>query len=133
MTLTRRQFLLLTAGLAAGCQSPGPAGTSAPSPGGMVSAGPAADYAAEGVYTRFQNQGFFLIRRDGRLFALSSICTHRKCKLKAERDHSFYCPCHGSTFDPAGHVTEGPARHDLPELPVTVDAHDRLQVTLPGA
>ena len=30
-------------------------------------------YREEGVYDRFRYQGFFLVRRGGRLFALSSI------------------------------------------------------------
>jgi len=57
----------------------------------VVDAGPAENYGAEGVYQNFRSQGFFLIRKGGTLFAVSAICTHRKCKLTAEPDHSFYC------------------------------------------
>ena len=98
----------------------------------MVDAGPAENYAADGVYENFRSQGFFLVRKGGRLFALSAICTHRRCKLKAEPDHTFYCPCHGSTFDPAGHVTEGPAKRDLPVFATLRTENGRLMVTLPG-
>jgi Rieske Fe-S protein len=128
--LTRREFLLLSAGLAAGCQAVD--GNSTPSPERVVNAGPAGNYAADGVYKTFRNQGFFVIRRGDQLIALSSICTHRKCKLTAKPDRSFYCPCHGSTFDPAGHVTQGPARRDLPMLPATTNELGQLMVTVPA-
>ena len=49
---------------------------------------------------------FFIVRKGASLFALSAICTHRHCKLEAEADKTFYCPCHGSTFDPEGKVTD---------------------------
>ena len=131
MSMNRKQFLLMTAAMATGCQTGEP--TSAPAggqhPPREVDAGPADKYAAEGVYDTFRNQGFFLVRRGGRLFALSSICTHRTCKLEAEPDHTFYCPCHGSTFDPAGHVTQGPARRDLPVYSTRTE-NGRLLVTL---
>jgi len=71
-----------------------------------INAGPAAKYAADGVYSRHRDMGFFIVRKGEKLFAISSYCTHRKCKLAAESDRSFYCPCHGSTFDPDGHVDQ---------------------------
>ena len=79
----------------------------------------------------FRKQGFFLVRKGGSLTALSAWCTHRRCKLDAEPDHTFYCPCHGSTFDTVGHVTEGPARRDLPVFAVRTEG-GRVLVTLPG-
>jgi len=132
--LNRRQFLLLSAAFLAGCQS----GVDSDSPVAAgaertVDAGPAADYAADGVYRRFQYQGFFLVRQGGSLSAISSICTHRRCRLEAEADRTFYCKCHGSTFDPAGHVTEGPARRDLPVYLTVTDERGRLLVKIPAA
>jgi len=132
MMINRRQFLLVTAGLVAGCQAVNDAGTSAARVPRLVNAGPASNYTADGVYSNFRDLGFFVIRRGGQLFALSAICTHRKCKLAVEPDHSFYCPCHGSTFDPTGHVTEGPARRDLPVLPNSVDENGQLLVRVTG-
>jgi Rieske Fe-S protein len=128
MKISRRDFLLLTAGLAtAGCQSiEGDSHSSA----GKINAGYAADYAKDGVYSRFRDVGFFIVRKDGNLFAISSYCTHRKCKLTAESDNTFYCPCHGSTFDASGHVTKGPARLDLPLLPSSPNDQGQLMVSL---
>src|SRR4051812_12063518 len=114
--MNRKNFLCLTCMAAAGCQSVEDHKSASASVrrAGSVDAGPAGTYAADGVYEGFRGQGFFLVRQGGRLFALSSICTHRICKLDVEKDHSFHCPCHGSNFDPNGKVTEGPAVRDLP-------------------
>jgi Rieske Fe-S protein len=127
MKLNRRQFLLLTAGLTAGCATAGiPDATTKKT----VTAGPVSNFAADGVYSNFRDQGFFIIRQGDKLFALSAICTHRKCKLNLQKDHSFLCPCHGSTFDAAGHVTEGPARRDLPILPSHTNEQGQLVVSV---
>ncbi len=129
MNLNRREFVILTCAVVGGCAAENP-GENAPIVLRPVSinAGPASDYSTDGVYDRFRAQGFFVIRRGGQLIALSSNCTHRACRLNAEPDHTFYCKCHGSTFDPAGKVTEGPAKRDLPALPTTIDASGRLIV-----
>jgi Rieske Fe-S protein len=131
--LSRKQFLLLTAAAvtAAGCEyvSPG-AGSVASRAGRVIDAGPGSNYAAEGLYASFLSQGFFLVRRRGQLVALSSYCTHRHCKLTPEADRSFYCDCHGSTFDPGGKVTKGPATRDLPQLPLSIDAAGHVLVTV---
>jgi cytochrome b6-f complex iron-sulfur subunit len=97
-----------------------------------VDAGLASAYANDGVYSQFRSLGFFIIRRGSQLTALASNCTHRKCKLDAEPDRTFYCPCHGSTFDPAGKVTEGPAKRDLPVFATTTDPRGHLLVSVIG-
>jgi Rieske Fe-S protein len=130
LTISRREFLLLAAGLAAGCGTVGNDASSAAGKTHAVNAGPASHYANDGVYNNFRDLGFFVIRRGDSLFALSAICTHRKCTVTAEPDRSFYCKCHGSTFDPAGHVTEGPARRDLPVLPSFINEQGQLIVTV---
>ena len=132
MLLNRRDFLILATGLAAGCGltsvSANPSGQPV-----VVNAGPAAEYAADGVYSHFLKRGFFVVRKNGKLFALSSTCTHRKCALKAESDRSFYCKCHGSTFDPDGKVTAGPAKRDLPAFPLLVNDKGDVLVTVPAS
>jgi len=132
MIINRRQFLLLAAGLAAGCQSADDGRAPAAGAERMINAGAVSQYVKDGVYSGFADQGFFVVRRGDKLFALSAICTHRKCKLTAEPDHSFYCKCHGSAFDRAGHVTEGPAKRDLPVLPTDTNCAGQLVVTVPG-
>jgi Rieske Fe-S protein len=128
MSINRREFVILSCAALAGCASDG-GGEGAPSiSAGPVDAGPAADFAADGVYDRFHNQGFFIVRQGPRLFALSSVCTHRRCPIKAVPDHTFYCKCHGSTFATDGHVTEGPAIKDLPVLPTSINGNGNLIV-----
>jgi Rieske Fe-S protein len=116
--MNRRQFLILAAACAAMAN---PEHASARGPEKLIDAGPLSKYSADGLYDGFHDLGFFVIRNGDKLIALSSYCTHRKCKLTAERDHTFYCECHGSTFDPAGKVTQGPATRNLPILPTISD------------
>ena len=127
--MDRRCFLLLAAGTLSGCAT---AELAAPQGERIVSAGPVADFAADGVHDKFRDQGFFIIRHGEKLFVLSAICTHRNCKLRAQTDQSFRCKCHGSTFDPAGHVTKGPAKRDLPVLTAATDENGNLLVTVPA-
>jgi len=134
MPIDRRTFLILGATFTAGCVST-PGGTALASAGKkqVVNAGPAAQYLADGVYARFRDRGFFIVRKGASLFALSAICTHRHCKLEAEADKTFYCPCHGSTFDPEGKVTEGPARRNLPVFKISAGEDGNLLVALSAA
>ncbi len=62
----------------------------------------------------------FLISQDGRLRALSRICTHMGCVLDMDhKEHTFVGPCHGAEFDLHGHLRYGPSGYDhsLPPLP----------------
>jgi Rieske Fe-S protein len=128
MFMNRRHFLFLTAGLAtAGCQSTGSNGPSSALPQ-TINAGSASQYAADGIYSRYRDLGFFIVRQGDKLFALSSYCTHRKCKLTAESDRTFLCPCHGSTFSADGHVTKGPAKLDLPIYSTSSNEQGQLLV-----
>jgi Rieske Fe-S protein len=133
LNINRREFLVLTAAAVSGCKVVDAGGPVARPAQRTVDAGPVGDYTAAGVYGRFRDQGFFIVRKGEELLAISAFCTHRKCKLIAETDHSFYCKCHGSTFDPGVKVTLGPARRDLPKFPASPDEHQRLWVTVPAA
>ncbi|HWW00715.1 MAG TPA: Rieske (2Fe-2S) protein [Candidatus Acidoferrum sp.] len=132
MRITRREFLIVTAGLTGGCKTANDGSPGAAKQGRIVDAGPASGFANDGIYAGFRDQGFFVIRRGDKLLALAAICTHRKCKLTAEADRSFFCKCHGSTFDPDGRVTKGPAKRDLPALAAYTDDRGRLLVSVPA-
>jgi Rieske Fe-S protein len=133
--MNRRQFLIFAAAaVVTGWKSLGDADGATVAHGErVVNAGPVGKYAADGLYDGFRDQGFFVVRQGKKLCALSSFCTHRKCKLEAEPDRSFSCPCHGSTFDPKGKVTQGPARRDLPMLPALTNETGQLLVSVPNA
>jgi thiosulfate dehydrogenase (quinone) large subunit len=50
---------------------------------------------------------------DGKLYALSAVCTHAGCDLDYSGD-GLVCPCHNSTFDiRTGAPERGPARRSL--------------------
>jgi thiosulfate dehydrogenase [quinone] large subunit len=59
-------------------------------------------------------QEAILVRRpDGKLYALSALCTHAGCNVEFSRD-TLRCPCHNSTFDiRTGAPERGPARKPL--------------------
>src|SRR5881392_1486900 len=107
MEIDRRDFVQLTVGTVLACALCGCASESgaqnAPPPakaGSPMDAGAVTQYSADGIYDAHQEQGFFVVRQGENLFAVASVCTHRRCKLRAEPDHSFLCPCHGSKFNP---------------------------------
>ena len=58
----------------------------------------------------------------GKLAVLSSICPHMGCTV-AWRDaqHDFYCPCHGSVFEPDGKHVSGPSPRGMDPLPNKVE------------
>lgn len=126
--MNRRHFLILAAACATVTN---PNSAHSGNVEQVIDAGPLSNYASDGLYDGYRDLGFFVIRKAGKLTALSSYCTHEKCKLKAERDHSFYCRCHGSTFDPGGKVTQGPATRNLPAL-ATISEKGHLLVRVPG-
>jgi Rieske Fe-S protein len=121
--IKRRDFLILAASVLAGSEAEGN-----PASERVVDVGPASNFAKDGVYAAFESQGFFIVRKGSQLLALSAFCTHRRCKLAAQSDRSFYCRCHGSTFDPNGKVTEGPAKRDLSQLSITVNEKGNVLV-----
>ena len=52
---------------------------------------------------------------DGKLHVMSPVCTHMKCIVEWNpTEKSWDCPCHGSRYDPFGHVINGPAKKRLP-------------------
>jgi Rieske Fe-S protein len=125
--MDRRRFVILAScaslGAAAGCPLVADSGQ-------VIDAGPAGAYAADGVYDAYRALGFFVVRRGARLFAISSVCTHRHVTLTAKKDCSFLCKRHGSTFDLSGHVTKGPADKNLPVLATSVNGAGHLLVTV---
>lgn len=54
-------------------------------------------------------------------YAIKPICTHLGCTVqwKAAKNR-FVCPCHGSQYDAAGRVVQGPAQRALPLATVVV-------------
>src|SRR5262245_15203845 len=58
------------------------------------------------------------------IVAYTAICTHEGCAVDdwLSAEQLFYCPCHGSKYDPkdGARVVEGEAPRPLPALPLRV-------------
>lgn len=62
---------------------------------------------------------FYLFQDGTEPLALYARCTHRSCLIGWESDaNEFHCPCHGSRFDRAGLVLNGPAERPLEHMAV---------------
>ena len=56
-------------------------------------------------------------RASGEVHAVSAVCTHLGCIVEWNgSEETWDCPCHGSRFDHAGAVIQGPATEDLPPV-----------------
>jgi len=61
------------------------------------------------------NPGILYAEKDGKLKAISALCTHQGCTVRWQSaDQPLLCPCHGSEFDLNGKVEKGPATVALP-------------------
>ena len=69
----------------------------------------------DGCVVRLQGQRVAASRDlDGGLHCVTATCTHLGCEVVWNRlEQSWDCPCHGSRFDPDGHVIHGPATSAL--------------------
>ena len=90
--------------------------------GGVVEAGPVADFTPSSV-TAFPQGRFYLVRlADGGFLALSSKCTHLGCTVPwNEQARTFPCPCHASVFDMTGDVKNPPAPRALDHFAVAIE------------
>jgi cytochrome b6-f complex iron-sulfur subunit len=88
----------------------------------IVVAGPAEGFDRNTV-TAFPRGQFYLSRlEDGGFLAISRKCTHLGCTVPwVEEEKRFACPCHGSTFDITGNVTQAPAPRALDLFPVVIE------------
>jgi cytochrome b6-f complex iron-sulfur subunit len=81
------------------------------------------------VVERFKDQGTWIVRNEGTIFALSTTCTHLGCTPNwLEREGKFKCPCHGSGFKINGVNFEGPAPRPLERFAVSVSDDGQLVV-----
>jgi cytochrome b6-f complex iron-sulfur subunit len=62
---------------------------------------------------------------EGKLVALSAVCTHLTCTVRFDADtDTLFCPCHNGRFDLAGNVLSGPPPRPLEAYAVEVAGAD---------
>ncbi|NUN48526.1 MAG: ubiquinol-cytochrome c reductase iron-sulfur subunit [Candidatus Brocadiae bacterium] len=73
------------------------------------------DYPEDYVEEKFKDvNGIWVCRTKGKIFALTTICTHLGCTPNwLPNEAKFKCPCHGSGFRLNGVNFEGPAPRPL--------------------
>jgi cytochrome b6-f complex iron-sulfur subunit len=81
------------------------------------------------VVERYKDQNTWIVRHDGKIYALSTTCTHLGCTPNwLEREQKFKCPCHGSGFQITGINFEGPAPRPLERWAVRVGDDGQIVV-----
>jgi Rieske Fe-S protein len=133
----RRDFVAVAAAAAAGLGAlsgltglPAALGqaTTQPSAASGLDVGAKSDYTKDGVTTTWEKEHKLLVvRLNGRIYAMTSKCTHRGCPLDDAGDH-LNCPCHNSDFTYAGEVIDGPAKKGLDHFGITVNEAGHLIV-----
>lgn len=98
-------------------------------PDPKVRCGPLAKFAAMAPgevnidYKPVKPSGFWIIREEDRIAAVSIICTHLGCIPSwLPNDRKFKCPCHGSGFTGNGVNFEGPAPRPLERFKIYLKA-----------
>jgi nitrite reductase/ring-hydroxylating ferredoxin subunit len=73
---------------------------------------------------RVEEKALLLINMEGKLYAMSNLCTHVKCFLHKGKLEGkvLTCPCHFAEFDvTTGAVLSGPAKLPLPTYLVKIE------------
>lgn len=103
----------------------------ATAPSTLLDVGAKSDYATDGITSTWMAlpNRVAVVRQAGRIYASTTVCTHRGGTLKWHPDLDTYiCPRHGAHFDIQGNVTKGPARTPLMRYAISVDANGHLIV-----
>lgn len=121
--LNRRQFVAACA--CATCPALRALGELSAAKAQPVDVGPVEAFKAKGIHDPVgAGRTFYLVNRGGRLYALSSTCTHNRVGLVV-KDNALRCPRHGSAFGTDGEVRKAPARKSLPRYGIRLydDGH----------
>jgi cytochrome b6-f complex iron-sulfur subunit len=86
------------------------------------------DYDKDGITDKFlKSDKVAVVREDGKIYALTAVCTHKGCTIGDATDH-FLCPCHKGQFNLDGTVKMGPPKNPLVRYAISVDANKHLVV-----
>jgi nitrite reductase/ring-hydroxylating ferredoxin subunit len=139
LEVNRRNFLATAAAVTCACaigcplaegQAANDADTAA------VDIGTPADFPKDGAYDKFSKKpnSLIIVRGEGKLYAMTSVCTHKKKQLKVE-EGEIVCAAHDSPFDnqgvPKAKTKEGdetPAKDPLDRFAISRNAEGHLIV-----
>lgn len=86
--------------------------------------------ASAGGWLLISQAKVLVVNVNGQFSALTSVCTHSQCDRNwSYGNQVFTCTCHGSKFDTAGQVVNGPATRPLTSYSVSKDG-EILNITL---
>jgi cytochrome b6-f complex iron-sulfur subunit len=98
-------------------------------PPSRVKVGLPEGYEEGKVIERFKDQNIWVVRSEGKIYALSTTCTHLGCTPNwLENAQKFKCPCHGSGFYISGINFEGPAPRPLERWAVGIGEDGQIVV-----
>jgi cytochrome b6-f complex iron-sulfur subunit len=81
------------------------------------------------VTDKFKDKNMWVVRHDGKIYALSTTCTHLGCTPNwLESAQKFKCPCHGSGFYITGINFEGPAPRPLERWSLSIGDDGQIVV-----
>jgi len=84
------------------------------------------------IGVKVENIDVLIANLDGKIVALSNICTHAGCRLSGGTLTGTIaeCPCHGSRFDLlTGEVRDGPTARPLRKYEVLIEG-ERIMIGL---
>lgn len=79
-----------------------------------------------GAATNIRHRRLWVFSDEKGIAAVSTVCPHLGCVVAREKDGSFTCPCHGSTFDSTGKATGGPSPRGLVWIEISLGPDGRL-------
>jgi Rieske Fe-S protein len=96
---------------------------------GPLNAGPASAITSGSAkhFTDNFNYDLYLVRDSGGLFAINASCPHAGCTV-THKTSSWYCNCHGATWDADGNHPTSPANSPLVHYSVCLDASGNVLV-----
>ena|SRR5581483_11418567 len=123
--MNRRDFMVAAGAVVVAMSLPvlQPEALAAPTmPDKPVDVGELKSYDTDKITETFSKRPnyLYIVRRDGKLYACLSVCTHKYRPLTVQ-DNEFYCPTHKAEFSLDGKVTKGPAKESLPRYKISVD------------
>ena len=98
-------------------------------PPNKVKVGDPRNFEEGKVTDNFKDRNMWVVRYQGKIYALSTTCTHLGCTPNwLEADKKFKCPCHGSGFYITGVNFEGPAPRPLERWAVSIGDDGQIVV-----